>query len=469
MPENIAKALGWLENSQAKIVNDLDRLVGIKSISTDGEHQQELDHSASAVCELMKEAGLNDVRILKSGDSNPFAYGEWLGAPGQPTLFLYSHHDVQPVNYESHWLSDPWRLVSREGRLFARGSADDKGAAVAHIASIAAWLKTSGKLPVNVKVLVEGEEEIGSRNLMKFFNENRARVQADAVVVCDTENIQVGKPSITYSLRGVVTLLVQVKSAKIPAHSGMAGGALADSAIALSAILSRLYWDNQKLPIQGFYNSVRPLGAEEKKTYQTLGGGENELREILGVPKNVRSACWNGLNYYEQTWRQPAITVIALEASSIKGASNQVLPTASALVSCRIVPDQNPREVEKALIEYLKASPPWGVEVSVEPHGNSVDWWMTDPQGPAFEAAIASLRKGFNTEPVGIGCGGTIGFVRPLVELLGGVPALLFGIEDPHSNAHAPNESLHQGDWFRLMKSLIYFYSEAAGKVSVKV
>lgn len=467
MGADISKALKWLEINQSSLVSDLKRLVGIKSISTDGEHQKELDQSAEAVCSMMKASGLNNVEILRSGDSNPFAYGEWLGAPGKPTLFLYSHHDVQPVNYENQWLSPPWELTSRNGRLFGRGSADDKGATIAHLGAIAAWLKTHGSLPVNVKVLVEGEEEVGSKNLMKFFQENRKRVQADAIVVCDTENIQVGKPSITYSLRGVVTMLVTVRSASIPAHSGMAGGAIADSAIALSSILSRLYWADQKLAIPGFYDSVKPLGVAEKKAIGSLGEGEKELREIIGIPKAVKSACIQGLSYYEQTWRQPAITVIALEASSIKGASNQVLPTASALVSCRIVPDQDPKNVEKVLGDYLRSAPPWGVDVSVEPHGHSVNWWMTDPQGPAFDAAVSSLRKGYGVEPVGIGCGGTIGFVRPLVELLGGVPAILFGIEDPQSNAHAPNESLHEGDWIQLMKSLVHFFEEAALKIPV--
>lgn len=467
MDSNISSALKWLQNNQSSLVSDLKKLVGIKSISTDGEHQKELDHSAEAVCSMMKAAGLNNVEILRSGDSNPFSYGEWLGAPGKPTLFLYSHHDVQPVNYENQWLSPPWELTSREGRLFGRGAADDKGATIAHLGSIAAWLKTHGSLPVNVKVLVEGEEEIGSKNLLKFFQENRKRVQADAIVVCDTENIQVGKPSITYSLRGVVTILVEVRSATIPAHSGMAGGAIADSAIALASILSRLYWVDQKLAIPGFYDSVKAISPDEKKTFESLGEGEKELREILGIPDAVQSACVKGNTYYEQTWRQPAITVIALEASSIKGASNQVLPTASALVSCRIVPDQDHARVEKVLGDFLSANPPWGVSVSAKPHGHSVNWWMTDPKGPAFDAAATALRKGFETEPVGIGCGGTIGFVRPLVELLGGAPAILFGIEDPHSNAHAPNESLHEGDWMKLMKSLIHFYEEAALKIPV--
>ena len=460
----LKNAEAWIDNNQASLVSDLRDLVKIPSISTDGEHQKEIELSAEAVCLQMKKAGLNNVEILRTGDSNPFAYGEWLGAPNQPTLFLYSHHDVQPINYEHLWLSPPWELTAREGRLFGRGAADDKGASVAQLAAIASWLKTAGKLPVNVKMLVEGEEEVGSKNLVKFFSENRSRIQADIIVVCDTENIRVGLPSITYSLRGIVTLLVEVKSALIPVHSGMAGGAFADSALALAKVLSRLCWEDGPIPIPGFYDSVKPLTDSERKVIESLPVDSDALRKSLGVPDHVKFALQKGKSIYEQTWRHPAVTVIAIEASNIKGASNQVLPTASALVSCRIVPDQDPKHVEELLRKALSADAPWGVEVKVTAHGSSVDWWMTDPKGPAFEAAIAALEKGFKAKPVGIGCGGTIGFVRPLVELLGGAPALLLGIEDPDSNAHAPNESLHEGDWIKLIKSMAHLFGEIASR-----
>ena len=460
----LKNAEAWIDNNHASLVSDLRDLVKIPSISTDGEHQKEIELSAEAVCQQMKKAGLNNVEILRTGDSNPFAYGEWLGAPNQPTLFLYSHHDVQPINYEHLWLSPPWELTSREGRLFGRGAADDKGASVAQLAAIASWLKTAGKLPVNIKMLVEGEEEVGSKNLVKFFSENRSRIQADIIVVCDTENIRVGLPSITYSLRGIVTLLVEVKSALIPVHSGMAGGAFADSVLALTKVLSRLCWEDGPIPIQGFYDSVKPLTDSERTVIESLPVDSDALRKSLGVPDHVKFALQKGKSIYEQTWRHPAVTVIAIEASNIKGASNQVLPTASALVSCRIVPDQDPKHVEELLRKALSADAPWGVEVKVTAHGSSVDWWMTDPTGPAFEAAIAALEKGFKAKPVGIGCGGTIGFVRPLVELLGGAPALLLGIEDPDSNAHAPNESLHEGDWIKLIKSMAHLFGEIASR-----
>jgi acetylornithine deacetylase/succinyl-diaminopimelate desuccinylase-like protein len=450
--------LSWLTKQYSSLVQDLADLVAIQSISTDGKHQAKIRESAALTVKQMRSAGLKNVAILTTGDSNPYAYGEWLGAPGKPTVFLYAHHDVQPVNFVEEWKSEPWQLTRRKGRLFGRGAADDKGAITAQLAAIAAYLQSKGSLPVNIKMLVEGEEEVGSKNLLHFFKEHKKRLLSDVIVVCDTENIETGLPSLTYALRGIVALLVEVRSAKIPVHSGMAGGALADSALALNVILSRLYWKNGRLPIPHFYDRVRKMTSAERKAVQGLPLNETQLRKELGIPSGVRLALESGTHFYEQTWRKPAVTVIAQQASTIEGASNQVLPSARAIVSCRIVPDQDPDEVAKQLTQVLTEDPPWGVEVLVKPEGN-VKWWMTDPQGPAFEAAMDAMQSGYGRPGVPIGCGGSIGFVGPLADLFGGAPALLFGIEDPRSNAHAPNESLDESDWKNLMKSLVHLFA----------
>jgi acetylornithine deacetylase/succinyl-diaminopimelate desuccinylase-like protein len=452
------RVLDWLSANHAHLVNRLAELVAIPSISTDGEHQREVEKSAALTCDQMREAGLQHVEILRCGNSNPYAYGEWLGARGKPTVFLYAHHDVQPINFSEQWESEPWKLTPRGGRLYARGAADDKGAITAELGAISAFLRTRGNLPVNIKMLVEGEEEIGSSNLMAFFEQYKRQIHSDVIVVCDSENIEVGTPSITYSLRGIVAVLVEVQSAKLPVHSGMAGGALADAALALNTVLSRLYWKNNKLPVPHLYDKVRPMTAKERKAIQAMPFNEGKLRRDLGILDGVSLATERNCHVYEQTWRKPAVTVIAQEASSIKSASNQVLPKASAIVSCRIVPDQDPKQVYQQLRDYLTEDPPWGVKVTVKPAGSSVKWWMTDPNGPAFEAALSAMRSGFKKAPVAIGCGGTIGFVGPLAELFGGAPALLLGIEDPKSNAHAPNESLHEGDWRKLMATLAHLF-----------
>src|SRR5262245_66297519 len=196
--------LNWLEKNHEDIVRGLASLVAGPTISRDGEHTPEVERTAQLTGEQMRQAGLVNVSVLRSGDSLPYAYGEWLDAPGKPTVFLYAHHDVQPINYREQWQSDPWHLTRRDVRLVARGSADDKGAIVAQLAAISAYLKTEGTLPVNIKMLVEGEEEVGSKNLMAFFERHHQKLKSDVIVVCDTENIEVGLPCITYSLRGIV-------------------------------------------------------------------------------------------------------------------------------------------------------------------------------------------------------------------------------------------------------------------------
>lgn len=462
--------LDWLNKNHEQILKGLADLVSIQSISTDGEHQKEVEQSAALTCEQMRQAGLQNVELLHPSGANPYAYGEWLGAPGKPTVFLYAHHDVQPVaGFEQQWQSDPWKLTPRSGRLYGRGAADDKGAISAQLGPIAAYLKTQGSLPVNVKMVVEGEEEIGSTNLAGFFKEHKKKIQSDVIVVCDTENIEVGLPSITYSLRGIVAVEVEVQSANIPCHSGMAGGALADSAIALNVILSRLYWKNGPLPIPHYYDKVKPMTDAERRAMKKLPADEGKWRKTLGIPAHVKFATETKGHIYEQTWRKPAVTVIAQEASSLRSASNQVLPRAKAIVSSRIVPDQDPKEVYKQLHDFLTADPPWGVKVTVKPCGPPVKWWMTDPTGPAFEAALSAMKAGFKKDPAAIGCGGTIGFVGPLADLFGGAPALLLGIEDPRSNAHAPNESLHEGDFRKLMATLAHLFANLGALPGGKV
>src|SRR5262245_34472040 len=225
--------LDWLKKNREAHVNDLAALVAIQSISTDGEHQKEIEQSAELTCEQMRKAGLKSVEILRTGDSNPYAYGEWLDAPGKPTVFLYAHHDVQPVNDVGaiKWESDPWKLTRRDGRLFGRGSADDKAAITTQLGAISSFLKTRGGLPVNVKMPVEGEEEVCSSNLMTFFQQYKSKIKSDVIVVCDTENLEIGLPCLTYSLRGIVSAQVTVESGKSPVHSGMSGGVLADAAL----------------------------------------------------------------------------------------------------------------------------------------------------------------------------------------------------------------------------------------------
>ena len=462
------QALQWLQDHVADRVRDLSELVSVPSVSTDGEHQAEIGRTAEIVCQQMRAAGLNNVEVLTGEGSNPYAYGEWLGAPGKPTVFLYSHHDVQPANNPEAWTTnDPWTLTARDGKLYARGAVDDKGGVVAQLGAVAAWLQGEGTLPVNVKMLVEGEEEIGSTHLLGFFQKHRERLLSDVIVVCDTENVRAGTPSITYSLRGLASFLVVVETARAPSHSGFVGGALADAAIALNVILARLYSEKGAIPVPGLYDDVRPLTALEKAAFEKLPTDDGRLRQELGVLDGVSLAIEPGRTFYEQTSRRPALTVIAQEASSLKGASNQVLSKASAIVSCRLVPDQDPAKVVKAVTAFLTANPPWGAKVSVTLRDQPNPWWMVDPQGPAFSAAAAALKAGFGADMVPLGCGGSIGFVRPLADLFDNAPALLLGLTG--GNLHAPDEFIHQDDWLKIMTSIVHLFQNIADLPGGKV
>jgi cysteinylglycine-S-conjugate dipeptidase len=456
------RVLEWLTNNHEQLVNDLSDLVAIQSVSNDGQHQKEIGQSAALTKDLMVKAGFRDVEVLTCGDSNPYVYGEILAAPGKPTVFVYSHHDVQPVHQkdieEGKWHSSPFKLTRKPtpkgNRLYARGASDDKGGVIAQLGAISAVLKSQGSLPVNIKMLVEGEEEIGSPYLLEFFKKHRDRIQSDVILVCDTDLIDTGVPSLTYSLRGNAAFLVEVESAELPVHSGVSGGALPDAAIALNRILARLIGDDNRIAVPGYCDQVRPLTEREKKAIGAIAPSDEKLRSTFRIQPGARFAWPEGSNFFEATWRNPALTVIAQEASSIRAASNQVLPRASAIVSCRLVPDQDPEVVSEKLCAFLMKDPPWNVKVTVKPHGKPVKWWMTDPNGPAFEAALAAMKAGYGREPVAIGSGGTIGFVGPLAELFGGAPALLFGIGDPNCNAHAPDESLGETDWSHLMVAI---------------
>src|SRR5712672_1375094 len=454
----IEKALAHHASHQAEYLEELKKLVRIPSVSFDGFDRQHVRRSAEGTCDLMRRKGLQNVQMLEMPSSHPYAYGEWLQAKGRPTLLLYAHHDVQPTGEVEKWkIPNPFEPVEIDGRLFGRGAADDKAGILVHIAAIDSWLKAHGALPVNVKMIVEGEEEAGSGSLPAFLKKHRDLLQADALVLTDTANFETGLPSITTALRGIVTVQVEVKALKQPVHSGMWGGPVPDPAMALAKILARLVKDDGSINLPGIYDKVRPLTAEEKKSIAALPTSEELFRKQAGMLPGTQLL--GGRPPWEMNWRQPSIAVNAIQASSRKDARNIIVDSAWARVGIRTVPDMDPKEVEKGLIEALKKDPPWGVQVEVHKEGAG-SWWYTSSEAPAFKAALKALRDGYGTEPVTIGCGGSIPFDDPFSKDLGGVPALLIGLEDPYTNAHSENESLHLGDFAKATKSAIRLYAE---------
>ncbi len=459
--QNLTAALEHFTRHKTDYFNDLKDLVRIPSVSFPGFDPLPVRKSAEAVAALLKKGGLTDIRILDTGIGHPSVFGQWTGAPGRPTILLYAHHDVQPVGREELWTSPPFEPTEREKRLYGRGVSDDKAGVVMHAAAIASYLASTGTLPINVKVLIEGEEEVGSTNLNKLLQDHRELFSADTVIIADNENFDSGVPSLTASLRGIVTVNVEVRSLSASVHSGTWGGPLPDPVLALSKMLASLVDEQGKPAIPGLLDKVRRISPKEKRVMNSLPFDETLYRKQGNILEGVTIVGGEG-SVYEKMWHRPSIAVNAIEASSRKQAANIINDVAWARVGIRIVPDMDPEETLRLLKKHLLKKAPWGVEVKIEPESPS-RWWRTDTRGPMFEAALSALEKGYEKKPVVVGAGGSIPFVQTMTDALGGVPALLFGVGDPYMAAHSENENLLIADWEKGCKSLIHFFAGLAG------
>jgi cysteinylglycine-S-conjugate dipeptidase len=439
-------------------LQDLKDLIRIPSISFPGFDASPVTSCAEAVATLLRKHRFNDVRILKTTSGYPAVFGQWVGIPGGPTLLLYAHYDVQPVGKEDLWKTPPFEPSEREGRLYGRGASDDKGGLMIHLAAVSSWLQGAGSLPVNVKVIIEGEEEVGSGNLEQLLREHGRLLAADAVVIADSENFETGVPSLTASLRGIVTVTVEVRSLSSSVHSGTWGGPLPDPVLALARMLATLV-DDQGIPaVPGILDKVRHLSPLDNSGLGSLPFREAVYRKQSRILDGVSIIGGPG-TVYEKMWYRPSIAVNAIEASSRKQAANIINDAAWARIGIRIVPDMDPVDTLGLLTDHLMKQAPWGVQVTVSAESPS-RWWRTDTGGPVFEAALSALEKGYGTKPVVTGAGGSIPFVQTITETLGGVPALLFGVGDPYAANHSENESLVIADWESACRSLIHLFAE---------
>ena len=405
---------------------DLERLVRIPSVSADPAAAGHLAASAELVVELLLAEGL-DTEILTVPGGKPAVMGRRPGPPGAPTVLLYAHHDVQPVGDRAEWSSDPFVPEERDGRLYARGSSDDKAGIALHLATLRAF---GDELPVGVVVLVEGEEEIGSPTLKEFLAAHREKLAADVVVLADSSNWTVDVPALTTSLRGGATVTVEVRTLDHALHSGMYGGAVPDALTALCRLLATLHDADGDVAVVG-------LGSRETAAPDLP---EDQFRADAGVLDGVQLIGTGPLT--DRMWNRPSITVIGIDAPAVDGSSPALLPVARAAVSMRVAPGDDAAAAQQALVRHLEANAPWGALVTVTPKRTAAPFSAAG-SGPAYDAAHAAFAEAWGTAAVDMGVGGSIPFVAAFAELLPDAEILITGVEDPDTRAHGANESLH--------------------------
>jgi acetylornithine deacetylase/succinyl-diaminopimelate desuccinylase-like protein len=451
-------ALDRIDDLMLSARRDLEALVRIPSISASPQHQPAVQQSADATAEMLTRYGLENVRLATVHDSHPYVIGEWLHVSDAPTVLLYAHHDVQPPGVEERWTSPPFEPVERDGRLFGRGSADDKAGAVAHAAAVAAWLQSGGP-PCNVRVLVEGEEEIGSPHLYAFLTEHTDELRSEVLLLADAENWRVGVPGITYSLRGVGNIDVTLRALDGPQHSGMAGGAVPDPVTGLARVIASLTDEHGAIAVDGFLDDVTPVTDDARRALFALGG-EDDFRHAMTMHDGVEFVGDPSRPLWERLWFAPSLTVIGIDGHPIRGSSNQIVAAASARLSVRLAPGQDPQRAMNALRAHIEAHVPWGLECTIADAVAATPAWQCAPEGWAFDAAKRALRAAFGTDAVAMGVGGSIPFVGPFVDAFGGIPAIMLGPGDPTSRAHGEDESLHLGDWRSLVEAEVRLLAE---------
>lgn len=438
----------WLE--------EVNEFLRIPSVSTDPERADQVEAAAKWLADKLGVAGCTEVEIWPT-PGHPVVYGAWRGAEGAPTLLVYGHYDVQPEEPVELWDTPPFEPTIRDGKLFARGSADDKGQLYIHVKALEAWLQTSGSCPVNVIFLMEGEEEVGSKNIEAAVLEHKDRLACDAVMISDTIMFAAGLPSITYSLRGLAYMQLDVTGPRGDLHSGSFGGAVVNPAEALARMIASCRNpETGEITVPGFYDDVLPLTDVEREQWKTLPFDEDQYRADLEVDALLEEGDFGVL---ERTWARPTFEVNGFLSGFTGEGSKTVLPAhAMAKISMRLVANQHPDKIMDAVETHMRAVTPAGVRLEMTRMQGGTPW-LTPRDHPVMQAAGRAMQRGFGAEPVFMREGGSIPLVGVLEELFG-VPAVLMGIGLPDENAHAPNENLDIGNFYAGIASAAYFFEE---------
>ena len=449
--------IDYINTNRDRFVDELKAYLASPSISALPQHQPDVRRCADWTADELRRIGMQNVRLIET-PGNPVVYADWLGAAGAPTILFYGHYDVQPVDPLELWQSPPFEATIRDGEIYARGAADDKGQIFMHFKAIEAHLKQNGKLPVNLRVILEGEEEVGSANLDNFVKEHKDELGADVVVISDSTMFDRGVPSITYGLRGLVYFQIDLRGTKSDLHSGSFGGAVANPAMVLAQVLAQMKDKSGRVRVPGFYDDVRALRDEERAEFKKLPFNETRYRKELGAPKLFGET---GYTTLERVWTRPTFEVNGLLSGFTGEGAKTVIPAvAMAKVSMRLVPDQDPDKIAKLFEAYVQKVAPKTVELKVtRMHGGRP--WMTDFDNKFVQAAGRAIEKGFGKTPVFNREGGSIPVVATFQEILG-LPSVLFGVGLPDENAHAPNEKLDLGNFHGGIIASAHLYDEVA-------
>ena len=453
--DNIDSVVDYINVHRDSYVEELKAFLAIPSISALPERAADVRRCAEWTAEEMRRIGLQGVRLVET-PGHPVVYGEWLGAPGAPTILFYGHYDVQPVDPIEQWLSPPFEATVRDGELFARGAADDKGQVFMHLKAIEAYMKQKGQLPLNIKVIIEGEEEVGGGHIDDFVRTHKADLAANVVVISDSPMVEKGVPSICYGLRGIQYFQIDLRGTKTDLHSGSFGGAVANPAFVLAQVLAQTKDRGGHVKIAGFYDDVRPLTEVERAEFKKLPFNEKNWRKAIGAPRLHGET---GYTTFERLWARPTFEVNGLLAGFTGEGAKTVIPAvAMAKVSMRLVPDQDPDKIGKLFEAHIKKVVPRTVEVKLTPLTGGKPW-MTELDNPFVRAASRAIERGFGKAPVFNREGGSIPVVSTFQEVLG-LPSVLFGIGLPDENAHAPNEKLDLGNFHGGIISAAHLYQE---------
>ena len=446
----------YLHDSRQRHLDDLLAFLRIPSISAQAAHRPDIERAADFLCEELKGLGLTVEKI--TGEGNPLVYAQTEPDPARPTILIYGHYDVQPVDPEHLWHSPPFEPLVRDGIIYARGASDDKGQLYAHVKAVEAFVRTGTALPVNVKFLIEGEEEKGGHSVYEYTEKHPEKLACDAVLVSDTSLYDENTPAITFSLRGMCYTEILVEGPAQDLHSGSFGGTVRNPGNAIAAIVAGLHDEQGRVRVPGFYDDVVELDAAGRADLNRLPYGETELVRDTGSPGAFGEA---GYSTLERMWVRPTCDVNGLWSGYIGEGGKTINPAkAGAKVSMRLVPNQDPEKIARAFTEFVTANAPSGVKVEVRVLHNA-NPVLVPRESAMMQAGLRALETGFGKKATFIGEGGSIPITGTFQSCLK-VPVVMLGYGLPTDNIHSPNEKFHLDNYYNGIRTTVAFFEEAA-------